>query len=86
VVVGPRLGRRAVVHRRQGLAHDRIEDGLPDALLRAGGRRAQPWRPESAEPEPLAAAHGRPTEMILTPPTDENVAKFASYSAAPDLR
>jgi hypothetical protein len=28
----------------------------------------------------------RPTEMILTLPIDEKVAKFAAYSAAPDLR
>jgi hypothetical protein len=27
-----------------------------------------------------------PTEMILTLPTNGNVAKFEAYSAAPDLR
>ena len=33
-----------------------VEDGAHDALLRAGGRYAQLWRLQSAEPEPLAAA------------------------------
>jgi ATP-binding cassette, subfamily B, bacterial HlyB/CyaB len=33
-----------------------VEDGTPDALLRAGGRYAQLWRLQSAEPEPLPAA------------------------------
>jgi subfamily B ATP-binding cassette protein HlyB/CyaB len=33
-----------------------VEDGAPDALLRAGGRYAQLWRLQSAEPEPLPAA------------------------------
>jgi subfamily B ATP-binding cassette protein HlyB/CyaB len=33
-----------------------VEDGAPDALLRAGGRYAQLWRLQSPEPEPLAAA------------------------------
>jgi subfamily B ATP-binding cassette protein HlyB/CyaB len=33
-----------------------VEDGAPDALLRAGGRYAQLWRLQSADPEPLAAA------------------------------
>jgi ATP-binding cassette, subfamily B, bacterial HlyB/CyaB len=33
-----------------------VEDGAPDALQRAGGRYAQLWRLQSAEPEPLAAA------------------------------
>jgi subfamily B ATP-binding cassette protein HlyB/CyaB len=33
-----------------------VEDGAPDALLRSGGRYAQLWRLQSAEPEPLAAA------------------------------
>jgi subfamily B ATP-binding cassette protein HlyB/CyaB len=33
-----------------------IEDGAHDALLRAGGRYAQLWRLQSAEPEPLVAA------------------------------
>ncbi len=33
-----------------------VEDGAPDALLRAGGRYAQLWRLQSAEPEPLSAA------------------------------
>jgi ATP-binding cassette, subfamily B, bacterial HlyB/CyaB len=32
-----------------------VEDGAPDALQRAGGRYAQLWRLQSAEPEPLAA-------------------------------
>jgi hypothetical protein len=35
----------------------RIEDGLPDALLRAGGRHAWPWWLELADLEPLAAGH-----------------------------
>jgi subfamily B ATP-binding cassette protein HlyB/CyaB len=35
-----------------------VEDGAPDALLRAGGRYAQLWRLQSAEPEPVAAAIG----------------------------
>jgi hypothetical protein len=34
----------------------------------------------------VPAPSSRPTEMILTLPTDKNVAKFAAYSAAPDLR
>jgi subfamily B ATP-binding cassette protein HlyB/CyaB len=33
-----------------------VEDGSPDALMRAGGRYAQLWRLQSAEPEPLATA------------------------------
>jgi ATP-binding cassette, subfamily B, bacterial HlyB/CyaB len=33
-----------------------VEDGAPDALLRAGGRYAQLWRLQSADPEPRAAA------------------------------
>jgi len=33
-----------------------VEDGPHDALLRTGGRYAQLWRLQSAEPEPLDAA------------------------------
>jgi subfamily B ATP-binding cassette protein HlyB/CyaB len=33
-----------------------VEDGAHEALLRAGGRYAQLWRLQSAEPEPLSAA------------------------------
>jgi subfamily B ATP-binding cassette protein HlyB/CyaB len=36
----------------------RIVEGAPETLLRAGGRYAQLWRLQSAEPEPLAAAIG----------------------------
>ena len=35
-----------------------VEDGTPEALLRAGGRYAQLWRLQSAEPEPLVAVVG----------------------------
>jgi hypothetical protein len=67
------------------LALDLLTQG--GVLLRAGGRYAQPWRLELAEPEPLAAAHAPAADqMIRTLPPDENVAKFAAYSAARDLR
>ena len=48
----------------------RIADGLPDALLRAGGRDAQPWRLESVEPDPLAAAHATPADRDDRHPPD----------------
>jgi hypothetical protein len=60
---------------------------MPDALLRDGGCYTQPWRLEFAEPEPLAAAHAPPdVRDDRHTPADENVAKFAAYSAARDLR
>jgi hypothetical protein len=55
-----------------------------DLLAQGGVRLRQNDRGSSSRPQPLMRR--RPSEMILTLPTDENVAKFAAYSAAHDLR